>query len=193
MIDQRIFEIDGWMSEKELVWLHEQASRLPPFSFVVEIGAWLGRSTAAIATGLSASSHFLTIDTWQGQEDLRDSDHALARDEDLLDIFLTNMNRLGLRFNHFTEGPWETTLAYHVGDAQAAAKLISDDVIDMWFDDGDHRTLGKDADVWRTKLAGGCLLCGHDFSPAFPDIVKAVAKRFPGYKTYDTIWYARVE
>ena len=68
----KIDSIEGWLSEVEARQLYELA-RKPTAEVVVEIGSFLGRSTAALSLGIRTSqrtgSKVYAVDTWQGDGD----------------------------------------------------------------------------------------------------------------------------
>lgn len=55
----RALAIDGWMSDIELRWLAEQASKC---TIALEVGSYKGRSTAALAD--HCPGHVLAVDSW---------------------------------------------------------------------------------------------------------------------------------
>jgi hypothetical protein len=54
-------EIPGWMTEKEMRWLHEQAKNM---NGVVEVGCLIGRSSAALLSACQGPVY--CIDCWTG-------------------------------------------------------------------------------------------------------------------------------
>jgi len=186
-----MFDIDGWMSDIELNWLYEQAMRIPHGSTVVEIGAWLGRSTGAIATGLHESCTFVTIDTWQGQPNLRDTDHKLAKELDIFSMFLSNMANVGLIFHEYIPSEPHEGLYYLKCDSIKASEMFLIGSISMWFDDGDHTKLSNDISSWERTFKSDCLVCGHDYSPVFQTVIDDVGKYIDNPETIDTIWFTK--
>ena len=80
-------------------------------------------------------------------------------------------------------------------DTVAAARLFEDEHFDFVFIDADHSYESVKADIgaWAPKVRMNGSLLGHDYSPKFPGVVKAVnelgdtemayVKHYPG-----TIW-----
>ena len=65
MIDiSRALAVDGWMTELELTYLAETASKS---TLIVEVGSWMGRSTCALAA--TTKGLLFAVDTWKGSEE----------------------------------------------------------------------------------------------------------------------------
>ncbi len=192
VLDKRVLEIDGWMSHPELSWLFEQAVCMKPDALVVEIGAWLGRSTAALYTGAPSDACVVTVDTWKGQPDLVDTDHRLARDGNLLGMFLQNMATFSITPIPYQPPP-SPGRYYYTGESVAAAALFPDKSINFCFIDDDHNRVAQSIKAWRPKMAPGGILCGHDYSSAFNQITLAVNQLLANVATVDSIWYTVIK
>lgn len=188
MVDNRILSIDGWMAEAELEWLWQTAGKLPENSLVVEIGAWLGRSTAAIAMGGGGKLRIVSIDTWKGQPDLIETDHKLATEVDLKAQFVTHMQYLNLNPTPYPGLPEHPGLYYLEADSVVAASEFPDASIGWWFDDGDHRRLGEDIDAYTPKFKEDCLVTGHDYFCFYETIQQEIHKRFWINEIHHSIW-----
>lgn len=193
-MDDRIFSIDGWMSETELNWLHDQARAIPDNSTIVEVGVWLGRSSAAIYTGAGIQKTTIAIDTWAGQPSLQATDHILASEVNLKELFLDNMHDLGIYPKSHKPGgrAFRNGFFYLTADSIQASKYFPDASIAMCFLDGDHDILDIDIAAWLPKMIPGGLLCGHDYSIDAPQIMKAVISLVGVPETADSIWYVRL-
>ncbi len=57
-----------------------------------------------------------------------------------------------------------------------AAKQVTDGSLDFVFIDAQHDYDSVRADIaaWRGKVRAGGLLCGHDYVPKFPGVIRAV-------------------
>ena len=167
------------MSELELRWLAQQASK---HANVVEIGSFLGRSTRALAD--NSCGRVYAIDTWRDAPP-----HILVPK----------------RVNQEPDWCWQAFL-YNVKDLipdrlevrrrksmDAACELDAEGKqFDLIFIDGahDYTSVASDILTWKLLLKEGGLLCGHDFNPQEPGLVKAVRELVPSFKVFDTIWYA---
>jgi hypothetical protein len=166
--------IDGWMTEKELCWLGEQAQG---HSRIVEYGSFLGRSTRALCD--NTSGWVMAVDNWLGPRDadVPDRSNLLAR-------FKSNLQGV----------PCELRIVKGDHDSPKVKALAMAAHPDMVFLDGDHRPEAVFAQIsfWCKSLEPGSLLCGHDAK--FPPVTHAVINLL-GTLTLapDTeIWYARV-
>jgi hypothetical protein len=167
--------VDGWMSEVELQWLADQAQT---HHVIVELGSYLGRSTSALAANCSGTVY--ALDDWNGLRDTMDQYgnpwHNPAPDA-LYKSFLRNTraftNIVPIKCSH--ESPTETPTP------------------NMVFIDGSHEyeDVRRDILYWKSKVALGGMLCGHDYDPfAWPGVCRAVDEIFPqGVRVCGTIWY----
>lgn len=169
--------IPGWMYPAELQWLYEQARSR---RYIVEIGVYKGRSTLALAFG--TPGHVIGIDSWEGGPQERDQWHPEFQTPEGRDaVYLA---------------AWQTLREYPVKllriNSDQAWKSLSPG-IDMMFHDGahDHESLKRDLFNYRPLVNDDGLTCGHDYSPAWPGVMRAVddtfgpaVKRGPG-----SLWY----
>lgn len=185
-MNDRILSIDGWMQPVELDWLYSMAQKVPDGGLIVEIGAWLGRSSAALYEGAGNRKTVVTIDTWKGQPDLIDTDHQLAKNSDLFGSYMDNMYEV---FGTYPK-PYERGRLgpqYIIGDSVESASFFEDQSIDMWFDDGDHTRLGEDIDAYEAKIRG--ILSGHDYFCFYETIQQEIHKRFWVNGVVHSIWW----
>lgn len=188
VLDPRILAIDGWMTWVDLEWLYKTAEKLPDNALVVEIGPWLGRSTAAIALAAAHKARIVSIDTWRGQSDLLETDHKLATEIDVKAQFVTHMQYVGLNPTPYAGIPEYPGLYYLEADSVASASEFPDGSIDWWFDDGDHRLLGADIDAYTPKFKPACLVTGHDYFCFYETVQQEIHKRFWIHEIQDSIW-----
>lgn len=166
--------ITGWMGDAELLWLHDRAAGK---RFVVELGAWCGRSSVA----LSSAQNLLCVDTWAGSEE-----HAgtIASGFDPWGEWVENTRRYpGIR--HL-----RCDLA---GDISGlVAEVQSRGLADMVFVDAahDYESACRDIATARKLLRPGGLLCGHDYSDSWPSVVRAVDELVPRPVVHISIWSA---
>jgi predicted O-methyltransferase YrrM len=171
--------IEGWMSERELLWLAEQAQSR---KVIVEIGSFLGRSTRALADNTKGIVY--TVDDFYGP---RDVEMWAANRKEIFDVFLQNMEGLQGRLNVIRKDH----ASLEVSDIPYAP--------DMVFIDGDHEqeSIERDIKFWLERVNPGGLICGHDYRPHeadFPAVRNAVKKFFPVFHVVPetSIWFAEV-
>jgi hypothetical protein len=168
--------IPGWMSERELEWLTVQAAGR---SLVVEFGAWCGRSSVALAT----ARQVVCVDTWQGSPE-----HAglVAAGLDPWAEWARNT------------APYENIAPFEadLGDVDTVDDLMGvisgEGTADMVFIDAAHDapSVRRDIVTARRLLRPGGLLCGHDYSDAWPGVMEAVDDLVPSREVHGSIWWA---
>lgn len=165
--------IDGWMSENELIWLAETATLMEN---VIEIGVWKGRSAHAILTGCDGTVYL--VDHFKGNSNENNNDqepHWEATYKNIATDLLDNLKEFNfvlMKMNSFE-----------------ASKLFKPKSIDMVFLDAGHLILDikRDLDFWTPICRK--LICGHDY---WQDDVKIVVDKKFGFENVinpaDTIW-----
>lgn len=157
--------IKGWMTPKELQWLYERAKMMRA---VVEVGAWLGRSTHALLSGCPGTVY--VVDDWKLGEGGLTRRQAFGE-------FLQNVGA----FKHLQSMRMSSI---------RASKAFQDGSVDMVFLDAahDYDSVMADLEAWKPKVTK--LICGHDYSKVWPGVVQAVDEFFQGSaKIHEAIWY----
>lgn len=176
MIDiSRALTIEGWMGETELQWLAEQASRA---TVIVEVGAWMGRSTAALAA--NTRGRVYSVDTWKGSEE----HESFLREK--------SKNWLKIQFMDNTSEFKNVTMAEMTSGAAATLFDGLGVFADLIFLDASHDYGNVAADIidWKRLLKLDGILCGHDYYGDFPGVQQAVKELIPNHEVIPgtSIW-----
>jgi predicted O-methyltransferase YrrM len=178
---------DNWFSYFHLYL--NMVQRFPSGSKFVEIGAWEGRSTVAMAVEIINSGkqiEFTAIDTFGGSEE------HVSRQEIV-------QNTLYQKYKENIK-PVENVVRTVVSDSVKAAEQFENNSIDFIFIDGDHSYEGVKRDIlaYLPKMKVGGVMAGHDFNEFFPGVVRAVDEIFgkgnfsPWYQYGDKCWYFEI-
>jgi len=167
-VDHFYQTIPGWFTFPGLY--SEMVKLSPANSHFVEVGAFLGRSTAFMAVEIINSGKnikFDVVDTWEGS-----IEHELKSKEEhewLYNSFICNTYPVNQTIN-----PIRTT-------SVEAAKLYADNSLDFVFIDAGHEyeDVKSDLQAWYSKVKVGGFIAGHDyFDPADPEH----GHKFPGVR-----------
>jgi hypothetical protein len=158
------YDIKGWFDFGDVY--SEQVRRAKPGAHFVEVGAWLGASTAFMGQAIQESGkviRFDAVDTWKGGEVCPENTamcKEYAASHDVKAEFLANMKACGV--DHLIN-PVEC-------DSAEAANRYPDKSLDFVFIDADHReeSVVRDLQAWWPKVKPGGLLAGHDFDEYGP-------------------------
>jgi predicted O-methyltransferase YrrM len=162
----------------ELNWLAERAASR---SRIVEVGSYLGRSTAALSD--NTSGVVFAVDVWDDEAENRTEvvqaryphDGGQAQGGDTFAAFCKNKggNVTPLQM---------TSLAAANMFAEQGAKF------DMIFIDASHdyESVKDDIIAWSPLLVEGGLLCGHDYGRY--GVTKAVDELVTDLRTFGYIW-----
>jgi precorrin-6B methylase 2 len=168
--------IQGWMSERELDWLRDEASRN---SSVLEVGSWRGKSTFALCIGCKGP--VIAVDHFLGSETERNATHADALTMDIYADFLKNMK--GFK-----------NLSVLRMESKFASQFVADKSIDMIFIDAGHEYEEVKADIesWYPKCK--TVMCGHDYNnnvkSAVDEFAASIGKTVIEHP--ETIWEVRL-
>lgn len=122
---------------------------------IVEIGAYLGKSTAFMASQIAGRNiTFHVVDTWKGSTDDSTTRKARELGGDMFPTFKRNLESVGLY----------DTLICHQMPSVEAAKLFPNEHFDFIYIDGDHTYPFVSADIkaWLPKLKKDGIIAGDD-------------------------------
>lgn len=162
--------IEGWMTEQELLYLAEEASK---HRNIVEVGSYCGRSTRVLADHTPGIVH--AIDPWDGERR-----HYKK---------FTHYNGDDTNFNQFLN-----YLHHHIKAGKVSIHRNTFDKVwiekpDMIFIDAIHEYEPLRADIIHSlNMMKSGLLCGHDYAHYWPDVKEIVDEIFPAHGLIGTIW-----
>lgn len=145
---------------------------------VVEVGCWLGRSVAYMASLVAQYEapegfHLYAVDNWrpkEGTEAERIAAQLGCRPHQLRELFEGNIQECRLaRIVH----PIRM-------ESVEAAKQFEDGSVDFCFIDGDHTDCAADIKAWLPKVSKGGILAGHDIDRK--DVLRDVEELLPGWE-----------
>jgi len=188
MIPHFYESIPGWFNFQDLY--RDAVARASDGDVFVEVGSWLGRSTAFMATEIANSGKrilFYAVDTWKGSPAPQYQEVVAQHGGSVYEVFLENMFRGGL----FMGQHFNTIMSTSVD----AAKTFEDGTLAFVFIDGAHdfKSVSNDVQAWGPKLRCGGNMGGHDAN--CPGLMNAVKQWIPGHviRYRGTSWVARRE
>lgn len=157
--------IQGWFTFSKLY--SDMVKKYDNTDFV-EVGTWLGRSAAYMATEIITQQkniNFFCVDTWEGSAEHKQS--GLINNRDLYTEFLSNISPI--RSNII---PYKTT-------SLKASALFADESLDFVFIDASHdyENVMQDLKAWYPKVKQGGVFAGHDY-PGWAGVKQAVDEYF---------------
>lgn len=166
---ERFAGVEGWLSPVEGYLLYRLARDGQGRGAIVEIGSWMGRSTAWLAAGSQAAGRekVHAVDVFNGGPMLRELD-VIRQEGTTYHRFAENLERLGLF------GQVEPV----VSESAAAARSWKHGPIRLLFIDGDHShaAVRQDLDLWSPHLAVGGQVVFDDASETYPGVLQVVAQ-----------------
>ena len=157
--------IDGWFDFADVYDLI--ASKLVPGDVVVEVGSYLGRSTAYLSSKINPHALIIAVDPWPHFEPI--AERVEVR-EGLYSCFLSNVLQCGCR----NVLPLRTT-------SLVASQIVRNDLAAVFLD-GDHSYEAVKADIesWMPKIKPGGILAGHDYGAEHPGVKQAADELLAG-------------
>jgi hypothetical protein len=174
----RARNIEGWMSDNELRFLAEHASK---YKTILEVGSYKGRSTRAMADNSSGTIY--AIDPWNGNygKDY-DDPHDIA-----FRSYKTNGHLIYKEFQKNLTDHIKTGKVVPIKDEFNKFYTPSPGMI---FIDACHEYNHVKDDIHHSLLMTPQFLCGHDYSGNWPGVMAAVDEIFgPGLEKVDSIWW----
>jgi len=161
----RFKKIKGWVHAADGYLLYRLARDADGTGAIVEIGSWMGLSTAWLAAGSKAAGRepVHAVDVFDGGAMLQDQ--AVVKDE-------------GTTYHHFVEHLEAEGLFDHVrpvvAESAAAARAWAGGAIRLLFIDGDHRyeSVKQDFELWSPHVAIGGYVVFDDATEHYPGVVQ---------------------
>lgn len=166
-------EIPGWFSYKDIY--DEMVEKIPNDSNIVEVGAWLGKSTNHLATKIKESNkkiNFTTVDTWKGTPD--ESIHQNIVSNFGGDIFYEFMDNTIHSNNYNNFNIIKDT-------SENAASQFQNSSLDFVLIDAGHSysDVTNDLSYWYKKVKPGGYIAGDDYGTnIFAGVTQAVNEFF---------------
>ena len=159
-------DILGWMPFEDFNAIQEICAKVSPYSTVVEIGTFCGRSTAQWAKCLP-NSIIYTIDIhphWDAGSWFKNNTNWGGKIENFKGNILDTIEWVKVHYPNIINITAASTSIKHLND------------IDIVFIDGNHshETCYADINHWFTYLKPTGIMCGHDYSEVFPGVISAV-------------------
>lgn len=178
----RSHAIKGWFDPDFEACYRAAAYAAQDGAVLVELGSFLGKSTAYLATELlnaGLRTELTAVDTWRGTP-------GRMKQADYYPAFTKNLR--GGDADLF-----EIVRPLRCDSAEAAG-AFPDRSVDFLYIDADHSYARVKADIaaWRPKCRG--VIAGHDYDPVrFPGVVKAVTEAFGPVVVRGTTWAVRID
>ena len=172
-------QIPGWPNELPQIYA-AMVSKFPDNSHFVEVGAWKGASTVAMAVEIVNSGkkiRFDVVDTWQGSDEHKTD--KTVQENRLFEEFLMNITPVRAYINPIRMTSIE------------AAELYQDNSLDFVCIDANHlyEEVKKDILAWLPKIKSGGMFAGDDFHHTWPGVVQAVNELLPNFENSSTAWW----
>ena len=163
---RNLSKLDGLITSDVGEYLHEIAKTVPEDLFVVEIGAWKGKSTCYLAAGRAAGvgGRVVSVDPWSKNVNEWSRYHPSAE----LQEWREQVKAMGF------EG---AATAMQGKSVDVAAKWDPEDRIGLLYIDGDHArgAVIEDFNEWRPFLAPGATVVFDDYGVSHnPDVAPVV-------------------
>lgn len=158
-------DIQGWFGYENVY--DYLVSKVPDDGIFVECGAWLGKSSSYLCDISKDRINIFIVDTWKGSINEIDTNHSLAKSNDVYQLFLENMGNR--KFSSI------------ISDGAEAANKFEDNSCDVVFIDMEHTyaAVKRDIAAWLPKVKIGGYISGHDYGNGWHEVVKAVDEFFP--------------
>lgn len=186
MSDQFTYkDIHGWFDFHDIYT--DMVENAPVNSVFVELGSWLGKSTAYMGAELKEKRHdinFFAVDVWDYLPEDEFYKKLIDEHGDIYKVFKSNMERCGV-------SEYVTPLRMKTLEA---VNMFDDKSIEFLFIDANHNYphVLWDIQKWLPKVKG--YIGGHDYSDSIhhAGVVRAVKETFSDYKVIGLSWLVKL-
>lgn len=161
------------------------APSVPPHAPLVEVGVWEGDSVirlAQIVRTCQMPNLIHAVDTFCGGPGMTGAmdDYIRLNGGTLLPLFKENLKRAGV----------EDIVVPLAMPSTEAARTFAPDTCGLVFIDAahDYENVKADITAWLSRVRPGGILAGHDYSPDYPGVARAVDELVPGRLVNGRIW-----
>ncbi len=178
--------IPGQMTDAELLQIMEIAKCVPEDGIIVEVGALYGLSTWHLSTACAPGVTIFSIDPWK-------------REDWIVENVEKKQNAPRFSFDEFRTYTKDCKNVVPITGYSPEIARGWQLKIDCYFDDAVHWNppLKQNLSFWRKFVKSGGVICGHDYTPIWPDVVKeakAIAEREEAeLKVIDKLWAVSVK
>jgi len=147
----------------------------PEQGTIVELGAWLGKSSSYLVDK-AINKNVIIIDSWLGSPNELQTNHKLALEKDIYELFKSNMGNRKYRSIR--------------GLSKDIVSDFEDESLDVVFIDLTHtyEEVKQDITFWLPKVKKGGILSGHDYEIAWEGVIKAVDEMLPTRTIMENCW-----
>lgn len=173
-------DIQGWF---DFAAVYDRIiSEIEPGAQLVEVGAWMGKSTAYIANEIRKSEKpikFYVVDTWVINESSTEQQRKFKGDP--YQQFLENMIKTN-------------SIDYLIPIRKMSHEAATDfrnNSLDFVFIDAahDYESVSRDIMAWIPKIKKGGVIAGHDKS--WPGVRRAIDELIERYEIIGNSWWLR--
>ena len=169
----------GWFTDDDKKVYRELFEAIPNNGVALEIGCLFGRSLASVADIIIRKNiRVFALDTFDA--------HKWNNDWDKLGI--------SSHYDTFLDVMKEYKIYKYVcaiaHTSLAASGFLNAEQFDLIFLDSDHsyNYLTKEIEKYKPKLKKNGIMSGHDYSPEFPQVIRAVKEAFGEVYNEANIW-----
>jgi len=168
-------EIQGWFDDKQQRVYDYLISKTPENGTFIEIGAWLGKSSSYLVDN-GKTLDITIIDSWKGSPNEINTNHKLATQTDIYEIFKENMG----------ERKYKSIRGLSI----EVATQFEDNSLDTVFIDATHtyEAVKEDIIAWLPKVKNGGILAGDDYVRDWKGVIQAVDELLPGCEIKEGRW-----
>jgi len=184
-MDHFFQNINGWLTPCIRKLYVQAVNKFDDKSHFVEVGAFLGKSTAFMGVEIINSEkdiRFDVIDPWGIEKCNQDNVPYGSK-------VSGGWNNAFMTFNKNTLPIMPYMNVFRTTSTKASV-LYENKSIDFVYIDGCHcpKCVDKDIRAWLPKMKPTGIIAGHDYSHVFPGVKKAVNKYFKKFEVNGITW-----